>query len=209
MKPLLYGIVIALCTAAYDAPAQDNAESPRQTKMVRKDKKKVSAEDSGLANNTPTKEKKKATADQKKESAVVASALRKLKYSGSKPNMKAQVYIFLHSASYCPPCRAEMPEFVKEYRNMKDAGVELIVFSHDDNEANTKAWLKSEKAKFPVVMLSSNKPDTLKKLPGYHEVNGIPHATIVDASGNELADGHGVIVKSWEKYVPKADTPEE
>lgn len=175
MKALLLSFLILFLMVSV-VPAQEGAEedtTPKPSKTVKKDKKPA---------------------------AVVATALRKLKYSGSKPNAKAKFYIFLHSASYCPPCREEMPGIAKEYSKMKTAGVELVLFSHDAAEADTKAWLKSEKAKFPVVMISANKEKTLEKVPGYGKVEGIPHAVILDAEGNKITEGHGAIVKEWARY---------
>ena len=43
-------------------------------------------------------------------------------------------------ASWCGPCRAEMPNMVKIYHNFKDSGVEIIGVSLDKDE---KAWKKS------------------------------------------------------------------
>lgn len=183
MRTFLYSLLALLVAASY-LPAQSASDTPSKTEKTEKADKK---------------EKK----EKKKSANAVGTALKKLKFSGAKPNGKAQFYIFLHSASYCPPCREEMPHIAKEYSKMKQSGVELVMFSHDSDEGSTKAWLKSEKAKFPMAMLNANNEKKLEKVPGYSNYskdNGIPQAIIVDAEGNLITKGHGAIVKEWAKY---------
>lgn len=142
----------------------------------------------------------------KKEVSPVAKALAKMHCFNGKPMKDAKCYVYLQSASWCGPCREEMPKIAEEYKEMKKAGVEIVLISHDQTEKGAKAYLKEFKAKFPGFM-----PERLEKnkLPGFVAADSIPHATFVDATGKVLKDGHGSITLSWKEIVPSDTSDEE
>ena len=141
-----------------------------------------------------------ATEDEKDTEPAVHAAIAKTDFLNAKPNKKAKYYIYLHSASWCGPCKAIMPDIVKEYKKMKRAGVEIILMGHDKDEKGVKAYLKSYKAKFPALVDGS--PASLA-MPGYTPANGIPNATIVDKDGKVITSGHGSIVLEWKDHCKK------
>ena len=164
------------------------------------------------------KKKKAKKKDSKKTAASkVGKAAGKLKSFNGKANKKALVYVYLQSASWCGPCNKEMPEVVKIYNEMKkDGRAELILVGHDQTEDGAKAFLKKYKAKFPGVVSTAKGVD---KLPGFSQASGIPHATMVDAEGNVLANGYpSSVLSQWQQAVeniesanaePEADDTEE
>ena len=117
------------------------------------------------------------------------------------PMADAQYYIYLYSASWCGPCKALMPEIVKEYKKMQKKNVEIILIGHDQTPEAAKDYLEHYGAEFPGVLSSSA---DAKKLPGITAPNGIPAATIVDAKGNVLYSGHGKGALEWKKYCKPA-----
>lgn len=133
------------------------------------------------------------------EPGAVAKALEDTKCFNGKPNKKAKYYVYLHSSATCVACKSIMPTIVKEYKKMKRGKVEIILFSHDSTEEAAKAYAKSLRAKFPVVM---DGDPAAKKLPGYAPVSGIPQAIIVDRDGNPVKQGHGNIVLEWKTLCP-------
>lgn len=133
------------------------------------------------------------------EPGAVAKALEETKCFNGKPNKKAKYYVYLHSSATCVACKSIMPAIVKEYKKMKRGKVEIILFSHDSTEEAAKAYAKSLRAKFPVIM---DGDPAAKKLPGYAPVSGIPQAIIVDKDGNPVKQGHGNIVLEWKTLCP-------
>lgn len=184
MKTITRSLALALGLAvmtSYCAFAQeDMAVTPSQA--VKKDKK----------------------AKKKGKAGRVAAALKKIKTFNGKPNDKALVYLFLQSASWCPPCNREMPTVVDTYKKMKkDGRVEIILLGHDETADAAKGFLKQYKAKFPGAMATGKNVD---KLPGFSKASGIPHATFVDADGNVLGSGHpSSILSSWKDLADKAE----
>ncbi len=133
---------------------------------------------------------------------VVAKALATLDWFNGKPNQTAEYYIYLQSASWCGPCRQEMPDIAKEYKAMKRAHVELVLISGDRSESDAQNFLKSNKAKFPGTMQADQARCTLPgaaSLPSYY-----PAAVIVRADGTVVTAGHGSLVGDWRKFIGKS-----
>ncbi len=172
-------LLLALCICV-TAPAQDDANAPTDT--------------------APTKSEGKDTdkKDNKVEMGAVATALSKLKTFNSKPNLKAKYYVYLQSASWCGPCRAEMPDIVREYDQMRLAGVEIILLGCDRTESEAMAYLGQFHAGFPGLMV-----DKGSSLPGFIQARGIPNAIFVDADGKMLTRGHGSIIMKWREIIGK------
>lgn len=131
-------------------------------------------------------------------SSPVAEALAKLTTFNGTPAADAKYYIYLESASWCPPCRAEMPHIAKAYNDMKANGVELVLIGRDGSSAQAEKYLTTFKATFPGVF----GPEAEKaELPGFTAANYVPHAIIVDAQGNVLANGHGSLSLKWKEII--------
>ena len=97
----------------------------------------------------------------------------------------AKVYLCLFSASWCPPCRAEMPRIAKTYAETlkADPDIELIHFSCDRDEGKAMAWAKEHDVQFLVVKPKGGNPLDLR-------TRGIPHLFIVKADGSLVEEGH-------------------
>ena len=106
----------------------------------------------------------------------------------------AKYYLCLFSASWCPPCRREMPRIAKTYaKSLKnDPNIELIHFSWDRNDEMALAWAKEHKVKFPVVKPKGGNPLNL-------QTRGIPHLFIVKADGTLVEEGHPMKLFTDEK----------
>ena len=134
----------------------------------------------------------------KNEPSEVAKAFKKARPVQGKLNPAAKCYVYLQSASWCPPCRKEMPEIVKAYKEMKAAGVEVILCGRDSDKKGVKGYIKAFKIPFPAVVA-----DEKLKLPGFKRSSSVPHATYVDKNGKVLMDGHGSITLRWQSVVEK------
>ncbi len=127
--------------------------------------------------------KKTAAAEEKN---VVAKKLGECDFLvNGKFKKDAKVYLCLFSASWCPPCRAEMPRIAKTYAEKlkSDPFFELIHFSCDQDEGKAKTWAKQHDVEFPVVKSTGGNPLNLRP-------RGIPRLYIVKADGTLLTEGH-------------------
>lgn len=132
------------------------------------------------------------------ENNLVAEALANFNTFNGTPATNARYYIYLESASWCPPCRAEMPKIAKAYDEMKANGVELILIGRDNTPEAAQKYLTAFKATFPGIFGA----DVDKAgLPGFTTAAYVPHAIIVDAQGNVVKDDHGSITLNWKQLI--------
>ena len=82
-------------------------------------------------------------------------------------------------ATWCPPCKMEIPELVKLYGNYKNKGVEIIGIATDKQGADkVKPFVEEEKVKYPILL------DTTGEYAGRKlNIRGIPTLFVVDKTG--------------------------
>ena len=78
-------------------------------------------------------------------------------------------------ATWCPPCRAEMPGIEKLYKEYGDRVVFLMIAG--DTPQKVKAYIGSNGYTFPVLIQSSAAPPALRS-------RSIPTTFIIDREGN-------------------------
>lgn len=83
-------------------------------------------------------------------------------------------------ASWCVPCRAELPELRKIYEEYHSKGLEIVSFSMDNNPVSWKKASEQEKMIWPNVSdLKAQQSPVIKQYP----VNGVPANVIIDQKG--------------------------
>ena len=83
-------------------------------------------------------------------------------------------------ASWCGPCRAEMPNVLEAYNKFHDKGFEVVGISFDQKK---DAWLKAvEQIKMPWLQLSDLKGWNCAAAPIY-KVDAIPDNILIDPQG--------------------------
>ncbi len=118
--------------------------------------------------------------------------------NGATINPKARYVVCLYSASWCGPCRRELPGIVAHYLAKTDQGrkkgdMEMILFDFDHSEADARAWIARERVPFPATY---HAPESL---PGARSVGSIPTMIVLDAQGNILMKGSPAEVLShWD-----------
>jgi thiol-disulfide isomerase/thioredoxin len=79
-------------------------------------------------------------------------------------------------ATWCPPCRAELPSIQKLYNSTSRDNSEFIMLSLDDNFQSALFYFSQEKFNFPLFQPAQN-------LPELFNVRGIPVTFIFDENG--------------------------
>ena len=83
-------------------------------------------------------------------------------------------------ASWCTPCRMEMPEFAKLYADKKSEGFTLLAINVDREREKADAYLKSKPVAFPVLI------DTDGAVSKQLGVAALPTTIIVGQDGKVL-----------------------
>ena len=86
-------------------------------------------------------------------------------------------------ASWCGPCRAEIPNLKSAYEKYKERGVEFFSVSIDKG---TKEWIKaleSEQMPWPQVLAPESGKETME----LYQFSGIPFIILLDSEGRIVA----------------------
>ena len=92
---------------------------------------------------------------------------------------KGQVVLINFWATWCGPCRQEMPLLEDIYKKYKPMGFTMLGVNVEPDAAGAEAWLSKQKpVSFPIAF------DTDSKVSKLYNVAGMPSTVFVDRKGN-------------------------
>lgn len=95
-------------------------------------------------------------------------------------SLKGKKVILNFWASWCPPCRQEMPDMEKFYKENNNGEIEILAVNLTDAEksrADVPTFMKTNGITFPVVL------DEKGKVGQLYNVSSIPASFIIDSKG--------------------------
>jgi len=94
-------------------------------------------------------------------------------------------------ATWCGPCRIEIPDFIEVYKNYKGRGVEIIGVSLDRDEwEKVTPFVKKNNINYPIVMGNG---EIARKFSNF---NAIPTTFIIDKNGTIVDEHTGILTKA-------------
>jgi len=90
---------------------------------------------------------------------------------------KGDVVMINFWASWCGPCRQEMPLLDDIYKQYKDMGFTLIGVNVEPDPHNANAWLKQTPVSYPVLY------DPKSQVSQLYQVQAMPTTVIIDRKG--------------------------
>lgn len=127
---------------------------------------------------------------------VLAGSPANLKFSfkdidGKKVSLsqfKGKVIILDFWATWCVPCKAEIPGFIELQKKYGDRGLQIIGLSVDDPMPTAKKYAAEMKINYPVL-LAEGKEDVLQ---AYDPIPSIPVSVVIDREGKIVSRHVGI-----------------
>ena len=90
---------------------------------------------------------------------------------------KGDVVMINFWASWCGPCRQEMPLLDNIYKQYKDMGFTLIGVNVEPDSSSANAWLKKTPVSYPILY------DPNSQVSQLYQVQAMPTTVIIDRKG--------------------------
>ncbi|MFQ5521441.1 MAG: TlpA family protein disulfide reductase [Candidatus Methylomirabilia bacterium] len=104
---------------------------------------------------------------------------------------KGNIVLINFWATWCPPCRAEMPAMERLYRRFKERGFTIVAISIDaEGGPIVTPFLKKHELTFPVGL------DPEMAVAELYRVQGIPRSFLIDRKGNLV--GQAIGPREWD-----------
>jgi peroxiredoxin len=98
--------------------------------------------------------------------------------------------IFLNFwATWCPPCRQEMPSMERLYTEFKDRGFTMLAVDLREGTGKVKAFKEKFKLSFPILLDSDGRVGLM------YGVRSIPTTYLIDREGNMIGGALGA--RDW------------
>jgi thiol-disulfide isomerase/thioredoxin len=91
--------------------------------------------------------------------------------------LKGKVVFLNFWATWCPPCREEMPSMEILYRRFHDQGLEFLAVDLMENSKTVSAFLANNRLSFPAAL------DTNGRISSFYGIQAIPATFIIDRDG--------------------------
>lgn len=170
----LQAVATTLAQALHESPAP--AGYTTLAELVRYEGVSVSLHDPQLADGL----KKLAANDESREHADFTLT----DLHGRKWNLRAlrgKVVLVNFWATWCPPCRKELPDLEALYRRFSPRGFVVLAIS-DEDHAKVAPFVADHKLSYPVLL------DPGRKVNEQFQIEGIPKSFVYDRAGKLVAE---------------------
>ncbi|MGI6457047.1 MAG: TlpA family protein disulfide reductase [bacterium] len=114
-------------------------------------------------------------------------------------------------ATWCPPCRAEIPNLQKIYKKYQGKGFEIISINVTDSKETLQEFMEEEENKMPWIHILD--AETKNEIAQKYEVTGIPAPYLINHEGKIVARDIGLrgpnLVKTIEEHIKNLPEKEE
>jgi cytochrome c biogenesis protein CcmG, thiol:disulfide interchange protein DsbE len=92
-------------------------------------------------------------------------------------SLRGKVVLLNFWATWCPPCKAEMPSMNRLYNSLRERGLEVIAVSSDNSLSAVRDFLEKNRVDFRVVF------DEKKSVTRQFHVFSMPTTFLIDKTG--------------------------
>ena len=137
---------------------------------------------------------KKVLGDINKAPDFTLTAMNDSIYTLSK--LEGKVVLINFWATWCGPCRMEIPEFNEMHKSYHEKGLEILGISVSDNKKQLKNFAKSFAVDYPLLYGGAREMNKIMK--DYGGVYAVPSSFLVGKNGNIVWSYPGAILKNYD-----------
>jgi peroxiredoxin len=93
---------------------------------------------------------------------------------------RGKVVVLNFWATWCPPCRKEMPDLETLYQQFKEQGLVILAIS-DEDAGKVRPFIAQQKVTYPILL------DPGRKVNELFQIEGIPKTFVYDRTGKLVA----------------------
>jgi len=174
---IIISLTIALTTGAlYTVSAYNKSNSQKPATVLPKESSQIQNSTSSSESNPSLQpdNKIKTKAQDFKLKDLNGNEVSLSDFKGKK--------VFLNFwASWCPPCKAEMPEIERLYQETKDSDLVILAVDIGEDKATVKSFIDKNKYNFEVLL------DINQETASKYNISSIPSSYFIDKDGNIVA----------------------
>jgi peroxiredoxin len=106
-------------------------------------------------------------------------------------DLRGRVVILNFWATWCAPCRQEMPEFVRIYSAKQGQGLEIVAVDLQEAESQVQGFVDEFGMRFPILF------DRSGEVARTYRVNQLPVTLIIDRDGVVRAAKYGPVTPEF------------
>jgi peroxiredoxin len=105
-------------------------------------------------------------------------------------DVKGGVVLLNFWATWCPPCREEMPSMERLYQRYRDRGFTVLALSIDRDLAAVPLFVEKSRLTFPIGL------DSKMAVAELYRVHALPTTIVIDRAGQIIAGAAGA--RDWD-----------
>jgi len=109
---------------------------------------------------------------------------------------RGQVVFLNFWATWCPPCRVEMPSMETVYKGFQDQGLAMLAIDIGESPKQVARFMKKLRLSFPALL------DVDSRVSNRYSVRGLPTTILIDRRGRMV--GAAVGARDWASPEAKA-----
>jgi peroxiredoxin len=103
--------------------------------------------------------------------------------------LRGEVVFLNFWATWCPPCRVEMPSMERLHREFKEQGLAVLAVDIGESPRQVTRFMKEFRLTFPALL------DTDSEVASRYRVQGIPATFLIDRRGRLVGSARGA--RDW------------